>query len=93
MSISPNLLKRNVNATGLALAITLTLLNIFCLLLLLIAPTFFLGLFGSFMHGLDLSKIAVVPVLGMNIFLGIIITFIGGYFLGAVFATLYNRLE
>jgi len=92
MNSSSNLLKRNVNAMGLALAVTLTLLNVFCLLLLLIAPNFFLGLFGSFMHGLDLSKIAVIPVLSINTFLGIIVTFIGGYILGVVFATLYNRI-
>lgn len=84
---------RNIHATGLALAITLTLLNLVCLLLLLIAPGFALSLFGSFMHGINLSQIAITPTLGINTFVGLIITFVGGYLLGIVFAALHNRLE
>lgn len=95
MSQDNKMIKRkiNANATGFALAITLTLINIFCLLLLLIAPNFFLNLFGSFMHGLDLSKIAVTPSIGADTFIGIIVTFVGGYIIGVVFATIYNKFK
>lgn len=85
--------KRNINATGIALAITLTLLNLVCLLLLMIVPNFALSLFGSFMHGVDLTQISITPVLGINTFIGIIVTFVGGYLIGVVFAALYNKLE
>ena len=85
--------RRNINATGIAFAITLTLLNIVCLLLLIIAPNFTLSLFGSFIHGVDLSKIAVTPNFGVDTFIGVIATFVGGYLIGVVFAAIYNKLE
>ena len=45
------------------------------------------------MHSIDLSKIAVAPDLGINTIVGIIVTFIGGYLIGVVFAALYNKFE
>ncbi len=85
--------RKNVNATGISLAITLTLINLICLLFLLIAPSFALSLFGSFIHGIDLSGLAITPILGINTFVGIIVTFVGGYLIGVVFAALYNKFE
>ena len=87
------MVKRNVHATGIALALTLTILNIVCLALLLIAPGFALGLFGSFMHGIDVSKIAITPTLGLSPLLGLVVTLIGGYVIGILFAALYNKFE
>ena len=86
-------MKKNIHTTAMALAVTLTLLNIFCLLFLIIAPNFAQILFSSFMHSIDLSKIAVAPDLGINTIVGIIVTFIGGYLIGVVFAALYNKFE
>ena len=58
--------KKDVNATGIALALTSGTINVICLLLLLLAPTFTLNLFESFMHGIDLNKIAITPSIGLR---------------------------
>jgi len=83
--------KKDVNATGIALALTLLVVSIVCLLLLLIAPTFSLRLFGSFMHGIDLTKIAIAPSIGGKTILGLIVIAVGGYLIGALFAIIYNK--
>ncbi len=82
-----------VSATGMALAITLTLLNLVCLVLLLIAPEFSLSLFGYFIHGLDLSKVAIIPKLNISTLVGIAVTFIGGYLLGLIFERVHMRFK
>ncbi|MEK6952104.1 MAG: DUF5676 family membrane protein [Nanoarchaeota archaeon] len=84
-------MKHDVNATGIALALTLGILSIVCLLLVLIAPSFALSLFGSFMHGIDLTKIAVTPSLSGKTLLGLIVAVVGGYIIGAIFAAIYNK--
>ena len=85
--------QKNINATGITLAFTLVILNLVCLILLLLMPTFTLSLFGSFMHGIDLTKIAITPVIDLNTLIGIVVTFIGGYILGIIFALIYNKLN
>ena len=86
-------MKKNIHTTAMALAVTLTLLNIFCLLFLIITPNLAQILFSSFMHSIDLGRIIIAPSLGMNTLIGIVVTFIGGYLIGAVFAAIYNKLE
>lgn len=83
--------KKDVNATGIALALTLGIISILCLVLVLIAPVFALNLFGSFMHGIDLSKIAVTPAIGGRTLLGFIVALAGGYLIGVIFALIYNK--
>lgn len=83
--------KKNINATGIALALTFLIVSIVCLLLVLIAPGFTLKLFGSFMHGIDITKIAVTPSISINTILGIIAVAIGGYLIGVIFAAIYNK--
>ena len=56
--------KKDIHASGLALALTLFITNIVCFALVLVAPDFALTLFGSFMHGIDLTKIAITPTFG-----------------------------
>jgi len=85
--------QKNVNATGITLAFTLVILNLICLILLLLMPNFTLSLFGSFMHGIDLTKIAITPVIDLNTLIGIVVTFVGGYILGITFALIYNKLN
>lgn len=84
-------MKHDVNATGIALALTFGIISIVCLSLVLIAPSFALSLFSSFMHGIDLTKIAITPSLGGRTLLGLIIAVVGGYLIGAIFATIYNK--
>ena len=84
-------MKHDVNATGMALALTFGVISIICLLLVLIAPSFALSLFGSFMHGIDLTKIAIAPSVSGRTLLGLIVAVVGGYIIGAIFATIYNK--
>ena len=83
--------KKDVNATGIALALTFLIVSIVCLVLVLIAPKFAISLFGSFMHGIDITKIAVTPSISGNTLLGLIVAVVGGYLIGAIFAALYNK--
>ena len=83
--------KKDVNATGISLALTFVVVSIVCLVLVLIAPGFTLKLFGSFMHGIDITKIAVTPSLGVSTLLGIIALAVGGYIIGVIFAVVYNK--
>ena len=83
--------KKDINATGIALALTFLIVSIVCLLFVLIAPGFAVSLFGSFMHGIDITKIAVTPSFSGNTLLGIIVVVVGGYLIGALFALIYNK--
>jgi len=83
--------KKDVNATGIALALTFATISIICLILVSIAPGFALNLFGSFMHGVDLSKIAITPSIGGGTILGFIVAVVGGYLIGVTFAAIYNK--
>ncbi|MFA4952781.1 MAG: DUF5676 family membrane protein [Candidatus Pacearchaeota archaeon] len=83
--------KKDINATGIALALTFGIISIVCLLLVLASPTFALTLFGSFMHGVDLTSIAITPTIGGKTLLGLIAALVGGYVIGVIFAALYNK--
>ena len=83
--------KKDVNATGIALALTFVVVSIVCLVLVLIAPGFTLKLFGSFMHGIDITKIAVTPSIGGRTVLGFVVAVVGGYVIGVIFAAIYNK--
>ena len=83
--------KKDINATGIALALTFAIISIVCLVLVLIAPEFTLNLFGSFIHGADLTKIAITPSISGRTLLGIIVAIVGGYVIGVIFAAIYNK--
>lgn len=85
--------KKDVNATGIAAGLTLGIISIICLVLVLIAPGFALTLFGSFMHGVDLSKIAITPSISGRTVLGLVVAVVGGYVIGVIFAAIYNMSE
>ena len=85
------MVKKDINATGIALAFTFLIVSIICLLLVFIAPEFALNLFGSFVHGIDLTKIAVTPSISGNTLLGIILVTVSGYLIGVIFAVIYNK--
>ena len=83
---------KNINATGIALAFTLGIISFVCLALFLVAPVFTLNLFGSFMHGVDLTKIAITPTVGARTLLGFVVALVGGYLIGVIFSAIYNKL-
>lgn len=81
----------NIHAAGLALALAFFVLSVICLVLVLIAADFALMLFGSFLHGIDLTQIAIAPEFNGKTILGFSVAIIGGYVLGVLYATLYNK--
>lgn len=83
--------KKDINATGIALALTFAIISIVCLVLVLITPGFAINLFGSFMHGVDLTKIAITPTIEGRTLLGLIVALAGGYLIGVIFAWIYNK--
>lgn len=85
------MVKKDVNATGIALASIFGIVSIICLILVLIVPEFALNLFGSFMHGIDLTQIATVPSVNGNTLLGFIVIIVSGYIIGVIFAAIYNK--
>ncbi|MBS3093958.1 hypothetical protein J4456_05255 [Candidatus Pacearchaeota archaeon] len=82
--------KISIHATGLALAFTFLIISIICLVLVLTATDLALMLFSSFMHGIDLTQIAVTPTFGGRTLLGFGVAVIGGYLIGAMYAAIYN---
>ncbi|MEK6871361.1 MAG: DUF5676 family membrane protein [Nanoarchaeota archaeon] len=82
--------RKNIHATGIAVGLTFGIISFICLVLVFVALDFALMLFGSFMHGIDLTKIAIEPSLNGRTLLGFVVVIIGGYVIGALFAALYN---
>lgn len=83
--------KKDINATGLSLALTFGIISLICLILVFISPSFALTLFGSFMHGIDMTKIAIIPVFSWITVRGFAVALIGGYAIGIIFAAIYNK--
>lgn len=84
--------KKDVNATGIALALTFGIISVICLLLILIAPAFALNLFSSFVHGIDFTKVAITPSISGRTLLGFMVAIAGGYLTGVIFAVIYNKI-
>ena len=84
--------KLNVKKTGLTLAIVIGIVYIVCAILIAIAPTATVNVFGALFHGIDISKIAATPTLGRTI-LGLVEILALGYIVGWLFAVIYNKLN
>jgi len=84
-------MKLNVNTVGLTTGIVAGIASIVCAILFWIAPAFTLNLFGSLFHGIDLSKITTTLSFG-RFSLGLIVSVILGYLVGALFAFVYNKI-
>ena len=83
--------KLSTLATGVALAITLTLISLLCALAFALRPDATLDFFGAFMHGLDFNTVkAVAPMSLGRVLYGSIGLGIVGFFAGIVFGTVYN---
>ncbi|WP_440998560.1 DUF5676 family membrane protein [Fodinibius sp. SL11] len=81
----------NIKKMGLAVGATGTVLYIGCIILMVSvgreATIFF---FNSLLHGLDVEPIIRMSVPPLDAFLGLIQTFILGWLVGALIATIYN---
>ena len=84
------MVKLDVKAIGLTSAIITAIIYIACFLIVLIFGASSLKFFSLFIHGIDLTSLATNPNLGTGV-LGLIISVIVAYILGALFALTYNK--
>ena len=86
--------KLNVLGSGLALAITLALLNSVCAILVNLWPQQAIAFANTWAHGLDLKPLMADSSLTVARFTYGLIGLAGiGFLIGAVYAWLYNRLR
>lgn len=82
--------KLNAKKVSLSLGIVTGIVSIICALLIAIAPTGTVKLFGSIFHGIDLTKITTTMTIGSAI-QGTITAIILALIVGWLFAWIYNR--
>jgi hypothetical protein len=84
--------KKDVNAMGIVFGLVFGIVNLVYLLIILILPEDSIRyIFGSFMYGVDFTQIAITPTLSWITLLGFVITILGGYLIGILFAIFYNK--
>lgn len=81
-------------ATANAMATTVAFIAVVCAVAIIVAPDLSLGIAQSWFHGMDLSKVqtTVSPSMG-SILYGWITAAIGGWVVGYVFASAYNKFS
>lgn len=78
--------------TGFALGITAGILYIICALLVLAWPMQTVKFFSLWFHGIDLTRIAVLPQITIGMFLtGLIGIVLAGYLVGVLYSWVYNK--
>ncbi|MBI1969893.1 hypothetical protein HYS48_04315 [Candidatus Woesearchaeota archaeon] len=81
----------NPNRIGLAAAGTAGLLYIACVLFIVLAgKEVYVPFFNSLFHGIDIAPIARASISFGQTIMGLIITLIGMWLIGMIFAWLYN---
>ncbi len=75
-----------------SLALTAGIISLVCALLVLLAPSFTVSLFGAIFHGVDLSQISKTATIGSSV-IGIIEVIILGWIAGWLFAKIYNKMN
>ena len=84
----------NPLSVGLAMAITLLIVNILCAAAVALWPDGTITVFNSFAHGLDFRVVKSTEPLGLGRFLlGLISIGVIGFVVGAVFAWSHNLLS
>lgn len=84
--------KLNVKRVALSLAYVASIVYIACAILIAIAPTTIVNIFGALFHGIDISQIASTPSIGRTI-LGLVEIFVLGAVVGWLFAKIYNKVK
>lgn len=80
-----------IHPTGLAFALTAGVVYVVCAILVALWPQQSISFFGSWFHGVDLTKIAVAPQITIVSFVvGLISVIIFAYLVGALYAWAYN---
>jgi len=86
------MIKLNVLGSGLALAITLVLLNSACAVLVGLWPQQAIAFANTWAHGLDLTPLmSETPMTFARFMYGLVGLSVIGFVIGAVYAWLYNR--
>lgn len=81
----------NIKRMGFAFGATGTILYIGCILLMVsVGREGTIFFFNSLLHGLDVEPIIRMSVPALDVFFGIIQTFILGWLIGALIAAFYN---
>ena len=81
----------NYKKFGIATGLTATILYIACILIMTIAgKEGTIKLFNSLLHGLDVTNVARMNVPFLESLIGIVLTFILGWLIGACIGALYN---
>lgn len=82
--------KLDVKGIGIASAIVTGILYAVCFLIVLLFGAASLQFFQLFFHGIDITNLGTSASLGTGI-LGLIISVISAYIVGALFALIYNK--
>lgn len=82
----------HVHPTGLAFGLTAGLVYVLCAALVALWPAQTVNFFSNWFHGIDLTKIYVVPQITFGNFItGFIGAVIAAYLVGAFYAVVYNK--
>ena len=76
-----------------SLAVVAGIVYLACAILVAIAPTWTVNVFGALFHGIDISQIARTPVPLTSAILGLVEVVILGYLIGWLFGAVYNRFD
>jgi len=83
-----------VHPTGAALSVTSGIVYTVCAVFVKLWPSQSIRFFSDWFHGIDLTRIAVIPQITVGNFLrGLIEVLIFAYLAGALYAWLYQKCE
>ena len=82
----------NPKRVALSLGIVSGIVSALCALLIAVAPSFIINIFGEIFHGIDISKITKSITLG-GALLGTIEAIILAFIIGWLFAKVYNTIK
>lgn len=84
-------MKKDVKATANALAVVAAAYYIFCLAFLAITPDFFMGIYSSWFHGVNISQITTTKLpQPLDMLWGLITFTVFAWISGFLFAWIYN---
>ena len=80
-------------SVGYSLALVAGIVYLACAILVAIAPTWTVNVFGALFHGIDITQIARTPVPLTSTILGLIEIVVMGYLVGWLFGAVYNKFN
>ena len=80
-------------SVGYSLALVAGIVYLACAILVALAPTWTVNVFGALFHGIDITQIARTPVPLTSTILGLIEIVVMGYLVGWLFGAVYNKFN